>query len=64
MMAHCMHRRPALNQYRAIFLCRPTLGVYETAVNDAGLNIRKLRYSIKMFSHLKLCLATAIHNFK
>ena len=25
---------------------------------------RALSYSIDIFSHLKLCLATAIHNFK
>ena len=28
------------------------------------LTLRTLKYLIQIFSHLRLCLATAIHNFK
>ena len=36
---------------------------YSTAGNDA-LTLEPPNYSIWLFTHLKLCLADAIHNFK
>ena len=37
---------------------------YQRACQTKTLNLRSLSYSIKIFSHFKLCLATEIHNFK
>ena len=44
-------------------------GLMETLLTDmenilAEFTLKSLRYSIKIFSHLKLCLSTATHNFK
>ena len=34
------------------------------ANNHAVLTIEAISFKIKIFTHLKLCLATAIHNLK
>ena len=40
------------------------LNAIRVEFSHESLTFRPLSWEIKIFSHVKLCLATAIHNFK
>ena len=50
---HCTTQNPEKN----------TVSIYFQKLGD-GLTHEGLSYRIKIFNHLKLCLATATHKFK